>query len=110
MRNFASDLSVVLNLGDAWRRGEPTLSFYQERLLIRFEVEPGLKFCQRFAWQSPSKLPAPAEWVTVRRVRVKLSLENVFWLSASDHPDADNHQVLVLYSASMKAVLKRGGR
>jgi len=26
---------------------------------------------QEFFWWSPSKLPTPAEWVTVRRIRVK---------------------------------------
>jgi site-specific DNA-methyltransferase (cytosine-N4-specific) len=41
---------------------------------------------------------------------VKPSLENVFWLSASDNPYADNRQILVPYSDSMKAVLKRGGQ
>jgi DNA modification methylase len=110
MPKLAKDASVVLNLGDAWRRGEPTLSLYQERLLIQFEDELGLKLCQRFAWQNPARLPNPAEWVTVRRIRVKPSLENVFWLSASDNPYADNRQILVPYSDSMKAVLKRGGQ
>ena len=43
MFKLAGDSSVVLNLGDAWRRGEPTLSFYQERWLIRVEDELGLK-------------------------------------------------------------------
>jgi DNA modification methylase len=110
MPKLAKDASVVLNLGDAWRRGEPTLSLYQERLLIKFEDELGLKLCQRFSWQNPARLPNPAEWVTVRRIRVKPSLENVFWLSASDNPYADNRQILVPYSDSMKAVLKRGGQ
>lgn len=110
MPKLAKDGSVVLNLGDAWRRGEPTLSLYQERLLIRFEDELGLKLCQRFAWHNPARLPNPAEWVTIRRVRVKPSLENVFWLSASDSPYADNRQILVPYSDSMKAMLKRGGQ
>jgi site-specific DNA-methyltransferase (cytosine-N4-specific) len=110
MPKLTKDGSVVINLGDAWRRGEPTLSLYQERLLIRFEDELGLKLCQRFAWQNPARLPNPAEWVTVRRVRVKPSLENIFWLSASDSPYADNRQILVPYSDSMKAVLKRGGQ
>jgi site-specific DNA-methyltransferase (cytosine-N4-specific) len=50
MPKLAKDASVVLNLGDAWRRGEPTLSLYQERLLIKFEDELGLKLCQRFSW------------------------------------------------------------
>jgi site-specific DNA-methyltransferase (cytosine-N4-specific) len=110
MPKLAKDASVVLNLGDAWRRGEPTLSLYQERLLIKFEDELGLKLCQRFSWQNPARLPNPAEWVTVRRIRVKPSLENVFWLSASDNPYADNRQILVPYSDSMKAVLRRGGQ
>ncbi len=109
-RKLAGDGSVVLNLGDAWRKGEPTLSLYQERLLIRLEDELGLKLCQRFAWNNPSKMPAPAEWVTVRRVRVKPSLESVFWLSAGDAPYADNRQVLVPYSESMRRVLARGGQ
>ncbi|NBJ13921.1 site-specific DNA-methyltransferase [Microvirga arsenatis] len=110
MPKLAKDSSVVLNLGDAWRRGEPTLSLYQERLLIRFEDELGLNLCQRFAWQNSARLPNPAEWVTIRRVRVKPSLENIFWLSASDNPYADNRQILVPYSDSMKAMLKRGGQ
>lgn len=109
-RKLTKDGSVVLNLGDAWRRGEPTLSLYQERLLIKLEDELGLKLCQRFAWNNPAKMPAPAEWVTVRRVRVKPSLENILWLSASVTPYADNRQILVPYSDSMKAVLKRGGQ
>jgi hypothetical protein len=70
-RKLTKTGSVVLNLGDAWRRGEPTLSLYQERLLIKLEDELGLKLCQRFAWQNTAKLPAPAVWVTVRLVRVK---------------------------------------
>jgi len=73
------------------------LSLYQERLLIRFEDELGLKLCQRFAWHNTAKLPAPAERVTVRRVRVKPSLENIFWLSSSDNSYADNRQILVPY-------------
>lgn len=72
MPKIVKDGSVVLSLG------EPTLSLYQERVLIKFEDELGLKLCQRFAWNSPSKLPAPAEWVTVPRVRVKPSLGCVF--------------------------------
>ena len=29
----------------------------------------------------PSKLPTPAEWVNVRRVRVKDAVNSVWWLS-----------------------------
>jgi site-specific DNA-methyltransferase (cytosine-N4-specific) len=109
-RKLTGDGSVVLNLGDAWRRGEPTLSLYQERLLIRLEDELGLKLCQRFAWQNPAKMPVPAQWVTIKRVRVKPSLENIYWLSPSEHPYADNRAVLTPYSESMKKVIRNGGQ
>lgn len=56
-RKLTKDGSVVINLGDTWRRGEPTLSLYQERLLIRLEDELGWKLSQRFAWQNPAKMP-----------------------------------------------------
>jgi site-specific DNA-methyltransferase (cytosine-N4-specific) len=100
--------SLVLNLADVWNPGEATLSLYQERLLIRLEDELGLKLCQRFAWENPSKLPAPAQWVTIERKRVKPSLEQIYWLSAGD-PDADNRRVLKAYSDSMRKRLAAGG-
>lgn len=108
-RKLARDGSVAINLADVWRKGEPTISLYQERLLVRLEDELGLKLCQRFAWQNPSKMPVPAEWVTVRRVRVKPSLEQVYWLSASDQPYADNRQVLTPYSDRMAERIAGGG-
>lgn len=101
--------SLVLNLGDAWRPGAPHLSTYQERLLVRLEDDLGFRLCQRFAWHNPSKMPVPAEWVTVRKVRVKPSIEQIFWLSQADHPYADNRQVLEPYSASMIRRIQQGG-
>lgn len=107
-RALADDGSLVLNLADVWNPGEATISLYQERLLIKLEEELGLKLCQRFAWQNPSKLPAPAQWVTIERKRVKPSLEQIYWLSAGD-PPADNRQVLQAYSDSMRRRLAAGG-
>jgi len=107
-RVLSDDGSLVLNLADVWNPGEATLSLYQERLLIKLEDELGLKLCQRFAWQNPSKLPGPAQWVTVQRKRVKNSLEQIYWLSAGD-PPADNRQVLQAYSESMRRRLADGG-
>jgi DNA modification methylase len=103
------DGSIVLNLGEAWLKGEPSLSLYQERLLVRLNDELGLRLCQRFAWHNPSKMPAPAEWVTVRRVRVKPSVEQVLWLSPHKHPKADNSKVLQPYSDSMRKRMVQGG-
>ena len=108
-RKLTPDGSIVLNLGDVWEAGRPTLSIYQERLLCTLIDELGLRLAQRFSWFSPSKLPAPAEWVTVRRVRIKNAIEQLYWLSPSDTPYADNRQVLVPYSPSMQARLAEGG-
>lgn len=109
-RKMTSDGSVVLNLGDAWLRGHPCLSLYQERLLVRLHEQLGYNLCARYAWHNPAKMPAPAEWVTVRRVRAKPSLESVLWLSRSKDPKADNRKVLVPYGESMLASIRAGGQ
>jgi site-specific DNA-methyltransferase (cytosine-N4-specific) len=55
-------------------------------------------------------MPMPAEWVTVRRVRIKDSVEYVWWFSKTPHPKANNRKVLKPYSADMIRLNKRGVR
>lgn len=101
--------SVIINTGDVFETGRPTLDLYAERLLLRLVDDLGYRLCQRFEWYNPSKIPGPAAWVTLRRVRCKPALERIYWLSLSDHPYADNRQVLTEYSDRMKALLAAGG-
>ena len=101
--------SVVLALGDAWMPGSPTMQLYQERLLLRLVDELGYHLAQRFFWENTAKLPSPAEWVTVRRVRVTPSVEPIYWLSKTNSPKANNRNVLRPYSESMRRRLKQGG-
>jgi site-specific DNA-methyltransferase (cytosine-N4-specific) len=108
-RILAADGSLMLNLGSAWEPGRAVQSLYQERLLLRLCDELGFFLAQRLFWYNPAKMPAPAEWVTVRRVRVTPAVENVFWLSKTPNPKANNRNVLRPYSDSMRALLKRGG-
>lgn len=108
-RIIAGDGSLVVNLGDVWRRGSPTMELYQERLLLRLVDELGYRLAQKFYWNNPAKMPAPAEWVTVRRIRVTPAVEPVFWLSPSDYPRANNRNVLRPYSESMRKRLRQGG-
>ena len=68
----------------------------------------GFNLCQEFFWYNPAKMPAPAEWVNVRRIRVKDSVEYIFWLSVSEFPKADNAKVLQAYSPDMQRLIKRG--
>jgi site-specific DNA-methyltransferase (cytosine-N4-specific) len=108
-RTLTPDGSLFLNLGDTWERGRPVMSLYQERLLVRLCDDLGFRFAQRLVWHNPSRLPSPAEWVTVRRCRVTAATEHVYWLSKTDHPKADNRRVLRPYSASMRQRQARGG-
>lgn len=100
--------SFVLDLGGAYLPGAPVRSIYQFELLVRLCRELGFFLAQEFYHYNPSRLPAPAEWVNVRRCRVKDSVNVVWWLSKSEFPKADNRKVLKEYSSSMKSLLRNG--
>jgi site-specific DNA-methyltransferase (cytosine-N4-specific) len=108
-RTLTDNGSLVLNLGETWLPGSPTQSLYQERLLLRLCDELGYHLCQRLYWHNPSKIPGPAEWVNIRRVRVTPAVEQLYWLSRSPNPKANNRNVLRAYSESMKDLIARGG-
>jgi DNA modification methylase len=107
-RILKPDGSFCLNVGGAWTPGAPVRSLYHYRLLLALCDVVGFQLCQEFFWFNPAKLPAPAEWVNVRRVRVKDSVEYVFWLSPTAHPRADNSRVLQAYSKDMERLIRRG--
>jgi site-specific DNA-methyltransferase (cytosine-N4-specific) len=100
--------SLVIDIGGAWVPGQPTRSLYHYELLIMLCREFGLHLAQDFFWWNPAKLPTPAEWVTVRRVRVKDAVNCVWWLSLTPWPKASNRRVLTPYSDSMKGLLRNG--
>lgn len=100
--------SFVLDLGGAYKPGFPVRSIYLFDLLVRLVKETGFFLAQEFYHYNPARLPAPAEWVNVRRVRVKDSVNVVWWLAKSPHPKADNRKVLRPYSESMRDLLKNG--
>ena len=107
-RVLAPDGSFVLDLGGAYLPGFPVRSIYQYELLVTLCKEVGFYLAQEFYHYNPSRLPTPAEWVTVRRIRVKDSVNVVWWLSKTPHPKANNRKVLKPYSKSMQQLLKRG--
>jgi DNA modification methylase len=100
--------SFVLDLGGAYLPGNPIRSIYQYELLVRLCKEVGFFLAQEFYHYNPARLPTPAEWVTIRRIRVKDSVNVVWWLSKTPNPKADNRKVLKPYSESMKQLLKNG--
>jgi DNA modification methylase len=107
-RILVKDGSFVLNIGGSYNQGEPTRSLYHFKLLIALCEEVGFHLAQECFWFNPAKLPAPAEWVNVRRFRVKDSVEYIWWLSPSTRPYADNKQVLGPYSPDMKRLMEKG--
>lgn len=107
-RILQNDGSFVIDLGGTYLPGNPTRSLYQFELLIRLCKEIGFNLAQEFYHYNPSRLPTPAEWVTIRRVRVKDSVNVVWWLSKTKNPKADNRKILKPYSESMKGLLKNG--
>ena len=100
--------SFALNIGGSWRPGSPTRSLYHFRVLLHLCDDLGFRLCQEFFWYNPAKMPAPAEWVNVRRIRVKDSVEYIYWLGKTDFPKACNKNVLQPYSKDMLRLIRRG--
>ncbi len=100
--------SFVLNIGGSYNPGTPTRSLYHFKVLLMLCEDVGFHLAQECFWNNPAKLPAPAEWVTVRRQRVKDAVEYVWWFSKTPFPKANNRNVLNEYSADMRRLLKRG--
>jgi len=109
-RVLTGDGSLVIDIGGAWTPGKPTRSLYHFELLVALCKRIGFHLAQEFYWYNPAKLPSPAEWVTVRKIRVKDAVNCLWWLSKSEKPKADNRRVLVEYSPDMLRLLKRGYR
>lgn len=102
------DGSIVIELGNAWEPGLPAMSTLAIESLLDFKAEGEFVLCQEFIWHNPSRLPTPAQWVNIERIRVKDSFTRFWWLAKTPRPKADNRRVLVEYSDAMKALLKRG--
>jgi site-specific DNA-methyltransferase (cytosine-N4-specific) len=110
LRILKDDGSFVLNIGGSYNEGTPTRSLYHFHLLIALVEEVGFHLAQECFWYNPAKMPMPAEWVTVRRIRVKDSVEYVWWFSKTPWPKASNSRVLKEYSPDMIRLSRRGVR
>jgi len=98
--------SFVLDIGGAWVPGVPVRSVYHFELAVK--LAKTFFLAQEFYWFNPSRLPTPAEWVTVRRLRVKDAVNMVWWFGKTEWPNADNKRVLQPYSESMKDLIRNG--
>ena len=107
MRALAPHGSLVIDVGGAYLPGAPRRSTYHYELAVMLSKEFDL--CQEFYWYNPAKLPSPAEWVNVRRLRVKDSVNLVLWFAKdASNTKADNRRVLRRYSDSMRTLQQNG--
>jgi site-specific DNA-methyltransferase (cytosine-N4-specific) len=102
--------SSVIEMGNSRIPRRPVQSLQHLESLLAFvkNDDAGLRLCQQFICYNPSRLPSPAQWVTVERVRATDSCTHIWWASKTDFPKADNRRVLRPYSTSMKQILGRG--
>jgi site-specific DNA-methyltransferase (cytosine-N4-specific) len=103
---LTDDGSIVLELGNAWVPGSPVMSPLALKALLAFLERGNLKLCQQFVCFNPARLPSPAQWVNIERIRVKDSYTHVWWMAATERPKADNRRVLKTYSKAMLRLLE----
>jgi DNA modification methylase len=97
--------SIVIEMGNAWEPGEPVMSTLALEALLAFLKEGKLKLAEQFICYNPARLPGPAQWVNVERIRVKDAFTHVWWMAPSDRPKANNRRVLKEYSPAMLELL-----
>lgn len=106
---LTEDGSLVIEIGNSWEAERPVQSLLHLECLMGLVKHPesNLRLIQEFICYNPSKLPSPAQWVTVNRLRTVDSYTHIWWIAKSDFPKADNSKVLRPYSKSMLSLLKR---
>lgn len=98
--------SLVIEIGNAWDKGVPTMSTLPLKTLMAVAETGELKICQQMIWHNTAKLPGPATWVNIKRERITDSFTHIWWYSPSDHPKASNTRVLQPYKGGMVKLLK----
>ncbi|MBC7488850.1 MAG: site-specific DNA-methyltransferase [Glaciimonas sp.] len=99
---LAENGSIVMEVGNSWEPGRPVMSTLALKALLAFLEEGKFSLCQQFIWNNSAKLPSPAQWVNIERIRLKDSFTYLWWMAPTDRPKANNRNVLDEYSASMK--------
>src|SRR3990167_1718585 len=79
------DGSIVIELGNSWEPNRPVQSLLHLESLIEFKKNGHLNLCQQFICYNPSRLPSPAAWVTVNRIRTIDSFTHAWWLSKTNN-------------------------
>lgn len=107
-RVLREDGSLVIEIGGSWTPGQPTRSIYEFELLVALVKQAEFHLAEEFFWFNRAKLPGPAQWVTIERIRVKDAVNPIWWLGKSERPKADNRRVLKPYGKDQKRLFQKG--
>ena len=105
-RFLKPDGSITIEMGNSWKSGEPVMSTLGLRSLLAFLERGELELCQQFVCQNPARLPSPAQWVNVERIRVKDAFTHIWWMSPTTRPKADNRNVLTPLNTRFRSAWK----
>jgi len=103
---LTADGSLVIEIGNAWEKGHPVMSTLSLRALLALLDGGPFFLCEQFVCYNPARLPSPAQWVNVERIRVKDAYTLVWWMAPISRPKADNRRILKQYSSSMLRLLE----
>lgn len=98
--------SIVLEVGNNWEPNLPTMGTWTLEALLAFKKKANLHLCQQMIWHNTAKLPGPARWVNIERIRLKDAFTYIWWLSPHVRPFADNRRILRDYSEAMEKLLR----
>ena len=107
-RYLTSNGSIAIEMGNSWKPRVPAMSTLGLKSLLTFLESGNLELCQQFVCQNPARLPSPAQWVNVERIRVKDAFTHIWWMSHTTRPKANNRNVLTPYSGAMQKLLFDG--
>lgn len=99
--------SMIVELGSAWEKSRPEMTTVPLISLLGFMDAGNLHLCQQFIWSIPLKLPTPAQWVNIGRVRVKDSFTHI-WFGKIPNVKAYYRNVFREFNQSMKRLLRNG--
>ncbi len=95
----------MIELGNGWEASKPVMSTLTMRALLSFLNKGKFFLCQEFICHNPARLPSPAQWVNVKRSRVKDAFTHVWWMSPTPYPKANNRKILNKNSGSLLELL-----
>lgn len=85
--------SLVVNIGSISVAGKP----FKDPYVARFEIDLidrlGLHLVDEHFWHNPAKLPGPVQWVSVKKKRLKNSVEHLLWFAKSEDFKSNNDNV-----------------